>query len=175
MLNLKGCVVLEYIKGEHIIYNGTEICRIGEWVKRNFDGVTEKDYLSLHPDGINTIIYVPKEKCEELLRPVLSKDDIISLIDMMDGDDSAASDDSADDNTDFFDAIKNGDYKTIISVMNVIYNRGLKRAGTGKSLFKTDKRKFDTAKKLIDSEVALAFGIEVSEAEDFIRSRLSEK
>lgn len=173
---MKGSVILEYIKGEYVIYNGTEICRIGEWAKRNFDGVSEKSYLTLYPDGMNTTVYVPKEKCCEMLRPVLSKNELISLIDIMCSIDSAVSDDCNNNNdADFSEAVKNGDYKTIITFMNTIYNRGLKRAGTGKSLFKTDKRKFDTAKKLIDSEFALAFGIEISEVESFIRSRISEK
>lgn len=142
-------------------------------MKRNFDGVSEKEYLSLHPCGINTTIYVPKEKCDEMLRPILSKNELIGLIDMMNDIDSQIHDVPHDNDADFVQAVKNGDYKTLIAFMNTIYNKGLRRAGSGKSLFKTDKRKFDTAKKLIDGEIAIAFGIDISEAEDFIRRRLA--
>lgn len=142
-------------------------------MKRNFDGVTEKEYLSLHPYGINTTIYVPKEKCDEMLRPVLSKDELIELINMMNDIDYQIHDVPPDNDADFVQAVKKGDYKTLIAFMNTIYNKGLKRADSGKSLFKTDKRKFDIAKKLIDSEIAIAFGIDISEAEDFIRRQLT--
>lgn len=154
-----------YGKGEHVIYNGLEICLVGETVRRNFDGMGEKEYITLYPAELKTTVYVPVGKCSEMLRPVLSKESLLRLIDMMP---SAGSVD-----IDFSEAVKNGDHMAIVSIMSSIYNKSLDREKCGKHLLKADKRNFDAAKKLIDGEIALAFGIKEEEVEDFINERLA--
>lgn len=63
----------------------------------------------------------------------------------------------------------------IVSIMSSIYNKSLDREKCGKHLLKADKRNFDAAKKLIDGEIALAFGIKEEEVEDFINERLAKR
>lgn len=156
-----------YSRGEHVIYNGLEICLVGETVRRNFDGVSEKEYIMLYPAESKTTVYVPTEKCSEMLRPVLSKEKLLSLIDMMPS--------VSDRDIDFSEAVKSGDHKAIVAVMSTIYNRGIDREKSGKHLLKADRRNFESAKKLIDGEIALAFGIKADEAEQFISDRLAKR
>lgn len=161
------CIILVYGKGEHVIYNGLEICLVGETVRRNFDGISEKEYITLYPAELKTTVYVPMEKCSEMLRPVLSRENLLSLIDMMPS--------VGDMDVDFSEAVKSGDHKAIVSVMSTIYNKGVDREKSGKHLLKTDRRNFESAKKLIDGEIALAFGIKADEAERFIADRLAKR
>lgn len=156
-----------YGEGEHVIYNGLEICLIGETVRRNFDGIGEKEYITLYPAELKTTVYIPIEKCAEMLRPVLSREDLLALIDMMPS--------VGDVDIDFSEAVKSGDHKAIVSVMSVIYNKGVEREKSGRHLLKTDRRNFELAKKLIDGEIALAFGIKADEAERFISDRLAKR
>lgn len=156
-----------YGEGEHVIYNGLEICIIGETVRRNFDGIGEKEYITLYPAELKTTVYIPIEKCAEMLRPVLSREDLLALIDMMPS--------VGDVDIDFSEAVKSGDHKAIVSVMSMIYNKGVEREKSGRHLLKTDRRNFELAKKLIDGEIALAFGIKADEAERFISDRLAKR
>ena len=161
------CIILVYGEGEHVIYNGLEICIIGETVRRNFDGIGEKEYITLYPAELKTTVYIPIEKCAEMLRPVLSREDLLALIDMMPS--------VGDVDIDFSEAVKSGDHKAIVSVMSMIYNKGVEREKSGRHLLKTDRRNFELAKKLIDGEIALAFGIKADEAERFISDRLAKR
>lgn len=157
-----------YSNGEYVIYNGLEICLVGGTVRRNFDGVSEKEYIMLYPAESKTTVYVPTEKCSEMLRPVLSRENLLKLIDMMPSV-------SGGGNVDFSEAVKSGDHEAIVAVMSTIYNRGVDREKNGKHLLKADRRIFESAKKLIDGEIALAFGIREDEAEQFISDRLAKK
>ncbi len=163
---------MNYNKGDYVIYNGLEICIVGDTVRRSFDGENEREYVMIYPAEAHTTVYIPAEKSGEMLRPVLSKEKLLNLIDMM-----SFADDKADinkySNADFSDAVKSGDHEAIISVMSTIYNKGAERAKSGKQLLKADRRNFEAAKKLIDSEIALAFGIKASEAEGFILNAIA--
>ncbi|MBO5320132.1 MAG: hypothetical protein J6B01_10055 [Ruminococcus sp.] len=161
---------MNYKIGEYVIYNGLEVCKIGENVIREFDG-EKLEYMTLYPTDINTTIYIPAEKCGSLLRPMLSREELLRIIDMI----PDISEQGRDSNIDFAEAVKSGDHKSILAVMSSIYARGQKRAKDGKTLFKTDRRNFDIAKKIIHNEIAYSFGIKPSDAEKFISDRIEEK
>lgn len=155
---------MNYTKGQHVIYSGTEICSIGDYVKKDFDGNGEKDYIILIPLELNTTFYVPLEKADEMLRPLLSKETLTELIKMMKKGETAEN----GNNTDFNNAVKNGDFKSLIGIMQEIYSKKIKREKYGKLLIKTDRRNFELAKKIIDREISIVFGIEQDKVEEFI-------
>lgn len=161
--------ILNYKTGEYVIYNGLEVCKVGENVLREFDG-KKTEYMTLYPTDINTTIYIPAEKCGSLLRPMLSQEELLKIIDMI----PEISEEVCNGNIDFAEAVKIGDHKSILAVMSSIYAKGQKRARDGKTLFKTDRRNFDIAKKIIHNEIAYSFGIKPSEAEKFISDRIEE-
>lgn len=161
---------MEYANGQHVIYSGVEICTIGDTVKKNFDGEGDKDYIVLSPLELNTTFYVPAEKADELIRPLLSKEKLMELIEKMSALGGISRSSSERRNINFRDALRDGDYEAIISIMNEIYNEKLNREKSGKQLYRTDRRNFDVAKKLIDNEIAIAFGINLNEVEDFIKN-----
>lgn len=164
---------MEYQKGQYVVYNGLEICRIGDLVKMCFDGINEKEYYTLSPADIkSSVYYIPSDKIEENIRPVLSKEQLLELIDRLPNTESEWIADKNERKYDFSSAIKSGDYNRIIPLMNGIYNEKNQREKNGKKLLNSDKRNFDTAVKLLHSEIAFSFGIEIDEAETFIRNRI---
>ncbi|MCM1528886.1 MAG: hypothetical protein NC093_02700 [Alistipes sp.] len=160
---------MDYKNGEYVIYNGVEVCKVGDIVLREFNG-EKTEYMTLYPTDINTTIFIPAEKSCTMLRHILSREELLKIIDMI----PEINEHSCDSNIDFAEAVKSGDHKSILAVMGSIYARGQKRARDGKSLFKTDRRNFDTAKKIIHNEIAYSFGIKPSEAEKFISDRIEE-
>lgn len=158
---------MNYQNGEYVIYNGVEVCKVGDNVLREFDG-KKAEYMTLYPTDINTTIYIPADKSDTLLRPMLSREELLKIIDMI----PDINEHGCDNSIDFSEAVKSGDHKSILTVMSSIYARGQKRARDGKMLFKTDRRNFDIAKKIIDNEIAYSFGIKPSEVEKFISVRV---
>lgn len=163
---------MNYTKGQYVIYSGTEICSIGEIVKRNFDGEGEKDYITINPLELNTTFYVPWDKADYALKPLMPKEKLLELIERMKTETAQSRGNTDSRNINFRDALKEGKHEVILSVMSEIYMEKLNRAESGKQLYKMDKRNFELAKKLIDSEISILFGIESSEVEAFIRSKV---
>ena len=165
---------MEYQKDQYVIYNGLQICRIGDVVKKCFDGLTEKEYYTLFPTDAKSTYYVPSDKIEENIRPILTKEQLLEIIDRLPYTESEWIADRNDRRHSFSDAIKTGDYNRIIPLMNGIYDEKNKRERNKKQLFNDDKRNFELARKLLHSEIAFSFGIEINEAETFIRNRIKE-
>lgn len=163
---------MEFLKGQYVIYSGVEICCVGDIVKKNFDGEGDKDYIILNPLELSTTFYVPMAKADELIRPLLSKEKLLELIDKMIRQTESKKSSSEIRNLNFHDALKDGDYESIIEIMNEIYCEKIHREKSGKQLFRTDRRNFELAKKLIDNEISVAFGIKPAEVEEFIESRV---
>lgn len=158
---------MNYDIGGYVVYNGLEICQIGETVTKDFTGTGKTEYITLYPTETQTTIYIPTDKSSTLLRPLLTKDRIMGLIRQMS---NAEGKPKNDVDFNFHEAAKNGDYEAIISMMHEIYVKNRSRAQSDKSFFKTDKKIFDAAKKLIDSEFAFVLGINAKDVESFINS-----
>lgn len=161
---------MNYQIGEYVVYNGVEICRVGETVKKDFTGTGETDYITLYPTQTQTTIYIPTDKTSAMLRSLLTKEKVMKLIGQMSAADIEPNY-SAELN--YQDAVKNGDYDSIIRMMQEIYIRNRSRAKSDKSFVKADKKIFDAAKKMIDSEFAFVLGINVSDVESFIQNAIA--
>lgn len=172
---MKGADILKFIKGQHVIYNGAEICSIGDIVKKDFDGTGDKDYIILNPLELNTTFYVPYKKADEMIHPLLSKESLLELIDKMGTNTDVCRSSTESRNINIRDALKEGNHEVIIEIMNEIYCEKINREKSGKQLYKTDKRNFELAKRLIDSEIAVSFGIEINEVEEFINRKINKQ
>lgn len=165
---------MKYDEGQYVVYNGLEICRIGEAVRGCFDGVTERDYIKLYPVDVKSTYYLPVERMEQNIRMLLTKEKLLNIIDNLNSVSGKWIDDKNNRNLDFYDAIKSGDYDRILPIMNAAYHKSQERVKSGKHMLKTDKKNFELAKKMFESEIAYSFGIEISEVEKFIFDRLSD-
>lgn len=167
---------MEYKKDQYVVHNGFQICRIGDVVKKCFDGVSEKEYYTLIPADVkNSTYYIPSDKFEKNVRPLLTKEQLIEIIDKIPESGSEWISDRNDRKNVFAEAIRAGDYQRIIPLMNGIYEEKNRREKNGKKLFNDDQRDFDLASKLFHSEIAFSFGIEIDEAKMFIKNRINGK
>lgn len=166
-------MVLKYNEGQYALYNGLEICRIGETVRECFDGITEKNYIKLYPTDVKSTYYLPVERMDQSIRLLLPKEKLLRIIDNLASIDDKWIDDKDNRSLDFYEAIKSGDYERILPIMNAVYHKGRERAKSGKHLLKTDKKNFELAKKVFESEIAYSFDMEIDKVEEFITDRLS--
>lgn len=156
--------------GEYVVYNSAEICLIDSIVKRSFDGVNEIEYFKLIP--INTSkssYYIPCENCDSKLRPLLTKDEIYSLIDDMPNISAQWWEDKNERKNIFHSVLKSDDYHKIITMIHSLYVKREK----GEKLLLADQRAMKEAEHLIFQEFAFVLKLDENEVESFIDERLN--
>lgn len=159
--------------GKYVIYRSSEICRIEGFETKSFDGVTEKEYCVLVPDSSErSRYYVPMDRAESKLRPLLTKEEILSLIDGMRAEqpDWGAADERRKER--FAEVLSGGDYKLIISMMHTLYIEKQQRTAQGKKLLAVDEKAMKAAESLIYHEFGFVLGIKENEVAEFIAHRL---
>ncbi len=160
--------------GEHVVYCSKEICLIESIVKRSFDGINEIDYFRLIPINTNkSAYYIPCENCDAKIRPVLSKEEIYSLIDDMPTTESEWCDDRNTRKNIFHSVLKSDDYHKLISMVRSLYLHRESQKEKGKKLLAADAKAMNEAEHLIFQEIAFVFGIKEDEVSAFIDKRLN--
>ena len=160
--------------GKYVIYRSTEICRIDSFETKSFDGTTECEYCVLVPDGAeHSKYYVPMECAQDKLRPLLTKEEILTLIDGMKNE-QPDWDRGTDNKKDRCSAVlQSGDYRLIISMMHSLYLEKQERSAKGKKLLASDEKAMKAAESLIYHEFGFVLGLKENEVADFIEKRLS--
>lgn len=73
--------------GRYVIYRSKQICRIDSFEEKSFDGATKREYCVLVPvDSCSSKYYVPMDCAGTKLRSLLTKAEVLALIDGMKGD-----------------------------------------------------------------------------------------
>jgi len=163
---------MNYIEKQYVVYNGTEICMTGEFVKRSFDGTDEHDYCVLYPNGSNTRYYILAEKIESSIRPLLTKEQLLESVQYMNEEEYEWISDHNARKSVFADSIKSGDYRKIFPLVNGVLREKIKREKNGKQILSEDRKYLETVKKIFNSEVAFVFDLDESEVEDFIKNKM---
>lgn len=166
---------MNYKEKQYVVYNGTEICLMGGIVKRSFCGAGEHDYCVLYPNDTNTRYYIPAEKIESNIRPLLTKEQLLESVRYINEEESEwISDHNARKNV-FSKVLRSGDYRKILPLMNCVMHEIIKREKSGKSVLREDRNYFETAKKIFNNEVAFVFNLNESEVEDFVKNEMMDK
>lgn len=159
---------MRFEQGEYVVYNGTEICRIGEYENKCFDGVTEREYCVLHPMDTKGTYYIPADRLETVARRIMTREQLSEILRSLSEDNSKWISDRNRRKITISEALKTGDYKRILPLMNGLHKEQDNRLKKGKQLISDDKRSYELARRIFHSEVALVFGIKTDEVEGFI-------
>lgn len=160
--------------GQNVVYAGSEICRIDGKVKKCFDGVKEQVYFRLIPEGsASSSYYIPEDKLDSRVRPLLTGDEILAVIDEMPKAEVKWNDNKTERTAMFGKALRSDDYKQILAVMKALYTERQKRSAQGrKGLMSADEKALTAAEKLMNKEFSCVLGIPESEVPVFIQNRL---
>lgn len=164
-----------YEIGEYVVYNGCEICKICGREMKSFDDV-EKEYCVLEPMAAQKSAYfIPSDLAEMKMRKLLTKDEVIALIDEMP---EVSGDWSANKNerrNQYVKVLHSNDYRMLISVIKTIHAEQEKRRLGGKRLPSADERAMKAAEQLLHQEFSVVLGIHESEVEEYIKNRIESK
>lgn len=165
---------MSYNTGEYVVYGGTEICLISEIVSRCFDGINKQDYYKLIPENTwNSSYYIPCARFEEKVRPLLTREEIYSIIDDMPAVEENWITNKNERRSVFRETLHSDDYRKLLSMMKGIYTEQQKRISDGKHLTSSDEKVLEASQKLMHREFAFVLGIKEDDVSRFIADRLN--
>lgn len=161
---------------DYVVYGLTGVCQIIDIKKEKYLSNCEDDYYVLKPVYNNKmIIKTPVNNPKVLMRKVVTKDDVLSLIAAMPEQETIWIDDYRQRNKNFKSALKTGKCEELIKIIKTIYLEKKKESVIGKKLMKTDEDIMETAKKQLYEEFATALDISPDEVVPYIHERISTK
>ncbi|MDD2456975.1 MAG: CarD family transcriptional regulator [Eubacteriales bacterium] len=162
-----------YSTNDYVVYGSTGVCKVVEISQASFGGKKSREYYVLSPVFGNQVdIFIPTDKQETALRPVLSKDEVMRLIDAMPGMESAWIADDSFRKATFSEIIQSGDQERIIRLIKMIFNRTIVLEKSGRKLGNTDTEVLKQAEKILNQEFAIALDLQPEQVSPLIKEQI---
>ena len=108
----------------------------------------------------------------ERVRHLLSKSQVLDVIDNMPKIEVSWTNDRNARRNLFAEALKSDDYSLLVGMIKGLKNERRKRIDCGKSLMSSDEKALETASRLLSSEFSHVLGIKADEVDSFIENRI---
>jgi len=164
-----------YQKGDHVVYNSVGVCRVVDICRKDFGDGTEGEYLILETVyGNGMTVYIRTDSYKDILRPLLTRDELLALIQTLpDADDEWITDNPTRKEL-FHHAIQSKDQGELIRMIKLLYTRKRNLENEGKRLPFSDAESMKEAEKLLTNEFAFVLKIEPDQVVPFILEQLSQ-
>ena len=166
-----------YQTGELIIYGGTGVCRVSEIVTRKLSRTEpEKLYYVLTPLYQTGTITTPVENGKVFIRPVISRDEALSLIDEIPHITAEAYHNSNLQQLEnhYKRELESHDCMDLLKLTMSTYQKKLERERAKLKFGAVDRRYMERAENLLFGELAVALDIARDDVQSFIEDRLQE-
>lgn len=165
-----------FAKGEYVVYGTNGICLLEDIQIMKFAFDTEKStYYILKPTSSDaSTIYVPlnNEKLMGKLRPVMTKEEIDSLLLGMRDKELAWEKDRRFRSENFHEILVNGVTQNLLMMIRCLYMKKRELIPLGKKLPATDENTLKSAERLVAEEFSFALGISKDDVSGYIRALL---
>ena len=162
--------------GKCVVYRSSEICRIVGIENKCFDGKTQREYCVLSPvSSDRATYYVPREVAGEKLRDLLTKDEILGIIDEIGAAAPETLGKGEERKSRQNKILAGADYTRILRLARSLHLEQQKRSAAGKRLTSADEKAMKAAESLIKSEFGYVLGIASDKVGEFIRERIGEE
>lgn len=157
-------------KGTYLVHWSGKVCRLEDISVLDFTG-TKREYLILSPvrDQAEKI-YVPAEKQDSMLRPVLSKQEAEALIAQMKEIEPLHIKDEKQRAQEYKTAFYSQNYVNLVKIAKELYQRREERSRIGKTLPSKDAQMMAMVEKTFEEEMAIALGVEKTEVRRLIEA-----
>lgn len=156
--------------GDMVVYTTTGLCEVAD-IETKKIGKILKDYYVLKPSVSTTAtVFIPtdNEKLLEKVHEVLSKNDILSLIDEVKSSEPQWIEDDNARKNHFREIISLGNRKDCLMVLRTIKCHQQELSGSGKRLHIADEMIMKDVIKIVCSEIAFVLKISLEEAAETI-------
>ena len=158
--------------GDKIIYGENGVCTIEKIEPLSMSGAPkDKLYYYLDPLVGSGVYFAPVDT-KVYMRPVMSREEALALIDAMPGIAPAVCNDNRFNHVDAFykELFKQHSCEALVAIVKGLRQRMQERKTKSSRAEATMKR----AKDMLHGELSVALGIELQEVEPYIRSRIGE-
>lgn len=160
--------------GDNIIHGGSGACRV-ENVGALNTGVKGRIYYTLVPYYIKgSSVYTPVDSEKVIMRPVMTKDEIMDLINDIKNIDTLWVKDEKKREEIYKKAIRSCDARELVKIIKTIYLRRKSRIEEGKKMTYSDEKYFRLAEDNLYGEVAVALSMTKEEAKAFVEQKVEE-
>lgn len=155
-----------------VMYGHTGVCKIVDICTKEFNGKNKKYYV-LCPEFENkTTIYCPYDCDAGRMRPLLSSDEVNSLIQSMTDEELSWVENDQARKEKQMNIIRKGDHKELIQMIRTLYFKRKEKVAQGKKLHSIDEKAMEDAENLLYQEFALVLDIKPEDVVTFIVSKL---
>ena len=167
--------------GDLIIYGIHGVCRVKDITKLDWDtAFKDRDYYVLEPLYKGDTVYVPVDNDKVYMRPVMTKSEVLELIDTMpDVDTEPYKARSIQQLARYYQAALDSHEMTdLIKLTKIIYTKRVeteKQGKQSKTLSQIDEKYMEHAENLLFGEIAAVLDIPRDEVLEYIDDRLLAK
>lgn len=159
-----------------VTYGPQGIYRIENISEQNLTGKKVKYYILKSVKGNNSTIYVPvdNEALVGKMRPVLSADEVYSLINEMPKDEFKWTENDSERNAEFKAIISESAPDKLAQLIKTVYVHQRELESMGKKLHIADERAFKEAERILYDEFSLVLDVKSDSIPSFIQTAIGE-
>ncbi len=164
--------------GDYIIYGNNGVCRVESvGTIEIIPGIPkDKMYYTLKPLYIKgSTIYTPVDNQKVLIRPLISKEKAMELIDGAEEIETLWITNEKQREEIYKEELATCDCKEMIKIIKTVYQRMQSRLAEGKKITNNDRKYFKMAQDSLYGELAIVLDMKKEEVEDFITERMRQK
>ena len=170
-------VAMEFKKNDCVVYKSAGVCRILSVEPQIMDGENEIMYYKLKPfSDENSTYYVPVASGAEKLRRLLTKEEVLELIDTMPKSEEEIdvwSDNRRERREMYSQILKGDDQKALIQLISALYFRKQSSEANGKRFSAMDETAMKNAETLMLQEFGTVLDMTPDEVRKFIDKRVN--
>ena len=161
-------------KNDYIIYGSMSVCKIVDIVEEDNPYIGRKSYYVIQPvySDKNTIIKIPIDSKKIFMRHLLSKNEIMSIIESIPNLEITKIENDKERSVYYKSVIKNSLCDELTEIIKGISINEQEKLSIGKKLSKTEEDFKKAAEKLIDEEFATVLDIPVQDVQSFILNHI---
>lgn len=161
-------------KGDYVIYGSNGVCVVKEVGPLDIPGVPkDRVYYTLVPFYTrDSQIFVPADNTKVVLRALISKEEIMQLLEEIPSIEPLWVRDEKQRETQYKETIRKCDCRELIRIIRTIEERRQSRLAAGKKMTASDEKYFRIAQDSLYGEFAISLGMERAQVDEFIRNKL---
>ena len=163
-------------KNDYVFYESEGICRVFDILRSPLDGMPkDKEYYLLRPIySKNAILYVPVESDKIYMRPILGRKEAEKLVNEIPTVEEIQESDAKKLRAAYVELFQSHLPENWVRIIKTVRIRFQSALSKGQRISDTERNVAESAKRFLHSELALALGLEESEVEEYIRSRIGD-
>lgn len=162
---------------DYIVYGNIGVCKVEKIGTLDTEGVPkDRIYYTLCPYYTKgNTIFTPADNQKVLMRPIISEEEALKLIDNIKEIEALWIDDEKSGAIKYKEAFSKCDCKELVRIIKTIYVRKQSRIAEGKKVTMGDEKYFHMAEDSLYGELAIALHMDKEEVKEFVVKRVEQR